>query len=164
MNNLTVFDTCLGWMGIMVSPKGLRKVILPQKSRDFVIDRIKCECDLIEDCDFTVFGDLPERLRCYLIGKIVDFSDKVDLEGATLFQQRVWWEIRSISYGETRSYAWVAEQLGCAKAARAVGQALGKNPVPIIIPCHRVISSDSSLGGYKGDIELKRQLLSLEIT
>jgi methylated-DNA-[protein]-cysteine S-methyltransferase len=73
------------------------------------------------------------------------------------------WEItRLIPYGETRSYAWVAEQIGQPRAVRAVGQALGKNPLPIIIPCHRVITSNGKLGGFGGGLEMKKRLLSLE--
>ncbi|GAI87660.1 unnamed protein product, partial [marine sediment metagenome] len=73
-----------------------------------------------------------------------------------------WEETRLIPYGETRSYAWVAKQVGKPKAARAVGQAMGSNPLPIIIPCHRVITSNGKLGGFGGGLEMKRQLLSLE--
>ena len=70
--------------------------------------------------------------------------------------------VRTIPYGETRSYGWVASHLGLPKAARAVGQALGRNPLPIIIPCHRVISSDGGLGGFGGGLGLKESLLRLE--
>jgi len=81
----------------------------------------------------------------------------------TPFQWKVLKATLSIPFGETRSYKWVAQKIGCPKAVRAVGQALRKNPYPIIIPCHRVIKSDGSLGGYVGTQSLrKKKLLELE--
>jgi len=74
----------------------------------------------------------------------------------------VWQATRLIPYGETRSYLWVAVQIGKPGAARAVGQALGRNPLPVIIPCHRVIASDGGLGGFTGGLVMKRRLLELE--
>ena len=103
-----------------------------------------------------------ERLKTYFSGYKVTFPDKLDLSGATPFQRKVWEITTIIPYGETRSYAWVAEQMGKSGAARAVGQALGTNPLPIIIPCHRVIASDGKLCGFGGGVERKRYLLSLE--
>jgi methylated-DNA-[protein]-cysteine S-methyltransferase len=76
----------------------------------------------------------------------------------------VWEKTRLIPYGKTRSYSWVAEQMGKPRAVRAVGQALGKNPLPIIIPCHRVIANNERLGGFSGGVEWKRYLLDLEAT
>ena len=109
-----------------------------------------------------LFKDLIERLNAYFSGKKTSFPDKLDLSSATDFQKKVWQITRSIPYGKTRSYKWVAETLGKPKATRAVGQALAKNPLPIIIPCHRVVASGSKLSGYSGGIELKRYLLELE--
>jgi len=90
------------------------------------------------------------------------FPDRLDLSGATPFQRMVWEATRLIPYGETRSYAWVAGQVNKPGAARAVGQALGRNPLPIIIPCHRVIRGDGSLGGFSNGLEVKERLLHLE--
>jgi len=109
-----------------------------------------------------LFDDLMERLRTYFSGHKVAFPDKLDLFRATHFQREVWEITRLIPYGETRSYAWVAEQIKRPKAMRAVGQALSKNPLPIIVPCHRVVASDGKLGGFSGGVEMKRCLLSLE--
>ena len=69
---------------------------------------------------------------------------------------------RHIRYGETRSYAWIARKMGKPRAMRAVGQALGRNPLPIIVPCHRVVAGDGGFGGFTGGIEMKRKLLKLE--
>ncbi len=80
----------------------------------------------------------------------------------TQFQKAVWRATAGIPYGETRSYAWVAKRIGNPRAVRAVGQALGANPVPIIIPCHRVIGSSGKLCGFAGGLALKQRLLELE--
>jgi len=109
-----------------------------------------------------LFKDLAERLRVYFGGHKVTFPDRLDLPGATAFQREVWETTRLIPYGETRSYTWVAEQIKKMGAARAVGLALSRNPLPIIIPCHRVVASDGKLSGFSGGVEMKKQLLSLE--
>lgn len=89
---------------------------------------------------------------------------KLDLSSLTPFQRKVLGAVKTIPYGETRSYKWVAERIGKPQAARAIGQALNKNPYPIIIPCHRVICSDGKLGGYSKGIQKKRSLLKKEGT
>ena len=83
------------------------------------------------------------------------------LEG-TEFEKEVWQTLREVPYGETRTYKWLAEKIGKPHAFRAVGNALGKNPIPIIYPCHRIIESDGSLGGYSSGIDIKRRLLEIE--
>ena len=157
-----LFDTCLGWMGVVGSPDGLRRVILPQESKEAVVSQVGGREYPFESRDFASFGDLPQRLKRYLEAEPVDFPDKLDLAGTTRFQQSVWQITRAIPYAETRSYAWVAGQLGLPRAARAVGQALGRNPVPIVVPCHRVIGSDGGLVGFGGGVETKKYLLRLE--
>jgi methylated-DNA-[protein]-cysteine S-methyltransferase len=103
-----------------------------------------------------------ERLKVYFSGHRIIFRDKLDLSRATHFQREVWEITKLVPYGETRSYAWVAEQMKKPQAVRAVGQALSKNPLPIIVPCHRVVASDGKLGGFGGGVEMKGHLLSLE--
>ena len=80
----------------------------------------------------------------------------------TYFQQLVWQKLAFIPYGETRSYQWLATEIFKPKACRAVGNANGKNPVPLIIPCHRVIQKNGALGGFTGGTHLKRYLINLE--
>lgn len=80
----------------------------------------------------------------------------------TEFEKKVWEALREIPYGETRTYKWLAEKIGRPQAFRAVGRALGKNPIPVIFPCHRVIETDGSIGGYSAGIEVKRRLLEIE--
>ena len=91
-----------------------------------------------------------------------DFTCNTEFAEGTKFEQKVWNILREIPYGETRTYKWVAEKTGQPNAYRAVGQALGKNPIPIIFACHRVIESDGALGGYSSGTEIKRRLLDLE--
>ncbi len=105
-----------------------------------------------------------KRLRAYFTGRKVEFPDTLDLSVATDFQREVWDATRLIPYGETRSYTWVAEQIKKPRAVRAVGQALGRNPLPVIVPCHRVLTSNGGLGGFSGGLEMKRFLLRLEAT
>jgi methylated-DNA-[protein]-cysteine S-methyltransferase len=88
----------------------------------------------------------------------------VDMSAGTPFQRRVWRAILRIPYGRVRSYQWVAMRVGGKQYARAVGMALGANPVPIVVPCHRIISHDGSLGGFGCGLPMKRRLLKLEGT
>ena len=97
----------------------------------------------------------------YLAGRRRQFTIPLDLEG-TPFQVRVWKALLEIPYGETRSYGAIARRIGRPQAARAVGSANRSNPIPIIVPCHRVIAGDGSLGGYAGGLEMKTRLLRLE--
>jgi O-6-methylguanine DNA methyltransferase len=105
-----------------------------------------------------------EELLEYLGGKRAFFSVPVDLSEVPDFQRRVLETARKIPFGEARPYAWVAERIGHPRAVRAVGTALGRNPVPLIVPCHRVWRSDGGLGGYLFGINVKSRLLQLERT
>lgn len=147
-------------MGILGSADGLRRVVLPQASPEAVLELFERDSTAIE-LDPSSFGDLPDRIKRYLSGEVVLFNDKLDLSGATPFQRAVWQATGSIPYGETRSYAWVAQQIG-RLGARAVGQALARNPLPIIIPCHRVIGGDGKMCGFSHGLEMKRHLLEIE--
>lgn len=102
-----------------------------------------------------------QQLTEYFQGKRRSFDLPLDLRG-TPFQRRVWDQLRRIPYGLTRSYGQVARAIGKPGAARAVGQATGANPVPIVVPCHRVIATGGGLGGYGGGLRLKRFLIALE--
>ena len=97
----------------------------------------------------------------YLEGKRRAFELALDLRG-TAFQQAVWGALRAIAYGETRSYTEVARAIGTPHAVRAVGAANGANPLALVVPCHRVIAADGTLGGYGGGLELKARLLAME--
>jgi methylated-DNA-[protein]-cysteine S-methyltransferase len=101
------------------------------------------------------------QLRAYFAGDLRVFDLPLDMQG-TAFQQRVWDELLKIPYGETRSYMQVAVAAGTPQAVRAVGAANGANPIPIVVPCHRVIGSSGKLTGYGGGLPLKKRLLELE--
>ncbi|MFF1417732.1 methylated-DNA--[protein]-cysteine S-methyltransferase [Streptomyces sp. NPDC058280] len=107
------------------------------------------------------FGETTRQLAAYFDGELTDFVLPMRLDG-TPFQLRVWEELRKIPYGETRSYGELAVTLGKPGASRAVGLANGKNPIGIIVPCHRVIGSTGSLTGYGGGLDRKQRLLRFE--
>jgi methylated-DNA-[protein]-cysteine S-methyltransferase len=109
------------------------------------------------------FPDAVDQLEAYFAGKRTGFDLELDLIGSE-FQRRVWQALLTIPYGETRSYGQIAEQIGAAGAARAVGLANGHNPIAIIVPCHRVIGASGSLTGYGGGLDRKRSLLEMEKT
>jgi O-6-methylguanine DNA methyltransferase len=102
-----------------------------------------------------------EQLQAYFAGERTTFDVRLDLQG-TAFERRVWKELLEIPFGETVSYRDIAERIGQPKACRAVGLANGRNPVPIIVPCHRMIGSNGTLTGYGGGLEIKERLLALE--
>lgn len=107
------------------------------------------------------FAEVIRQLQAYFRGELKEFDVQLAMEG-TEFQLRVWNALREIPYGETITYAQLAERIGNPKAVRAVGLANGSNPIPIIVPCHRVIGSDGSLTGFGGGLTTKKMLLELE--
>jgi O-6-methylguanine DNA methyltransferase len=109
----------------------------------------------------TLALETLRQLRAYFHNRLRTFDLPIDLQG-TDFQKRVWRELERIPFGETRSYLQVAKAIGAQKAIRAVGAANGANPIPIVIPCHRVIGSSGKLVGYGGGLPLKKRLLALE--
>lgn len=155
------FNTDMGWLGILASAKGLVGTTLPQRSAQEARQRLG---DNVNHATWSppLFEDLVGRFKAYFSGQKVDFPDELDLSRGTVFQRKVWETARLIPYGETRSYGWVAERAGRPRAARAVGQAMGRNPLAIIVPCHRVVASGGKLGGFGGGLEMKRRLLCLE--
>ena len=158
-----VFDAGAGWLGILGSVRGLRRITLPESSYDDALRRLGNDATHATYAP-GMFDDLMGRFRAYFDGRQVTFPDELDLSSATPFQRQVWTVTRHIPRGETRSYRWVAEQSGKPHASRVVGQALARNLLPIIIPCHRVVATDGQLGGYSGGLEMKRRFLSLEAT
>lgn len=111
--------------------------------------------------DDTAFADVREQLHAYFAGELQEFSLALAPAG-TPFQQSVWSALRAIPYGQTRSYLDIANVIGKPSACRAVGAANGANPLPIVVPCHRVIGANGTLTGFGGGIEVKRRLLALE--
>jgi len=159
----TVFQTNQGWMGILTSKDGILAATLPQTTRQQAFDLLG---EKVKQADFSPdkLSSLTQRFQDYYSGKKIEFPDALDFSGATEFQKQVWQAARQIPHGETRSYGWIAKQIGKPRAARAVGQALGKNPFLIVVPCHRVIAGDGTLGGFGCGLPAKQKLLKLEKT
>lgn len=109
----------------------------------------------------TGLEEYRDQLAEYLSGQRSEFTIKTDISG-TSFQESVWHELQKIPYGDTTNYTKIAEAIGHPKAVRAVGTAIGKNPLLMVIPCHRVLTKDNKLGGYRGGMAMKRDLLLLE--
>ena len=149
MDNLYFYDTNLGIIGIKDNNKAITEIFF---SKDRIGDDIK-ETDLIKAC----FRQLKE----YFEGKRKEFNVPIEAKG-TEFQNKVWKALLDIPYGETRSYKDIAIAIGNEKACRAIGMANNKNPISIIIPCHRVVGSNGKLIGYGGGLDKKEKLLNIE--
>ncbi|QOV34418.1 methylated-DNA--[protein]-cysteine S-methyltransferase [Streptomyces ferrugineus] len=111
--------------------------------------------------DETPFGETIDQLEAYFRGELKEFTLELRLNG-TEFQRRVWNQLCRIPYGETRSYGQLADALGNSGASRAVGLANGRNPIGIIVPCHRVVGTNGGLTGYGGGLDRKKRLLDFE--
>lgn len=148
-----VIATPVGRLTLVASSKGLQQVIFGAKK----LSTAKSVSSKANDH----LTQTEKQLREYFAGKRKKFSIKLDISG-TEFQESVWYALSKIAYGKTVSYAQQAKLVRKPKAFRAVGSANGKNPVSIILPCHRVIATDGTLGGYGGGLSIKRKLLALE--
>jgi methylated-DNA-[protein]-cysteine S-methyltransferase len=160
-----IFRTPWGWMGVSETTKGIDAVVLPKASRQAVLSELQAASTA--QLDAQVSSRLREartQLTDYLAGTRRSFDLSLDLSRGTSFQQKVWRALRRVSYGQLRSYQWVAVRVGGKQYARAVGIAVGANPMPIVIPCHRIVAQDTSLGGFSGGLPTKRKLLTLEGT
>ena len=151
----------LGWLLVGATDRGVCKVSLGDQPGP-LIDDLSAEFDNAERLrDDDGLGFWVERIVAYLEGWQPDINLPLDLR-ATAFQLKVWRELQAIPLGETRSYSEIAVAIGQPSASRAVANACARNPVALLIPCHRIIRADSSLGGYRWGIERKRALLDIE--
>ena len=141
-----------GRVKIVYSKKGIKEVAFPSKK--------SISGSAINPPLFV--KKAGKQLQLYYSGKKSSFTVPLDLTGHGKFELAVWRATKTIPYGQTCSYEWIAKRIGNPKSARAVGNALGKNPAPVIIPCHRVIKKNGSLGGFGGGTTWKKYLLSLE--
>lgn len=146
-----LFDTPLGTMALGAEEeRGLTRLYLPGQPTPRVASR---RTPLLREGE--------KQLLEYLAGQRRDFDLPLDPRG-TAFQKKVWAALRTIPWGETRSYRDIAQAVDCPRGFRAVGMANNRNPLPIFIPCHRVVGADGSLTGYAGGLEMKRALLAIE--
>ena len=152
-----IMDSPVGRLKLVASDNGLA-AILWQNDRP---SRVRLG-ELIEDERHPVLVETTRQLGEYFAGKRKTFSVALDMRG-TRFQKDVWKALLAIPFGETRSYADLAKRLGNPQATRAVGAANGRNPISIIVPCHRVIGSSGKLTGFAGGLDIKARLLDLEL-
>jgi methylated-DNA-[protein]-cysteine S-methyltransferase len=149
-------ETRCGRLTLIASDDGLRAVLWPDEQR-----REFAEAEIRDDPSHPIVTAAARQLDDYGAGRRSGFDLPLAVQG-TEFQQRVWRQVARIPYGETTTYGKIARQLGRPRAAQAVGAAVGRNPTPIVVPCHRVIGADGSLTGFGGGLELKRSLLNHE--
>jgi len=156
-----IFSTPWGWMGIAESQKGIDTIVLPKKSKEAVLSELNGKGTQTAS---ERLKTAKRQLIEYLSGRRDRFDLPLDLSKGTAFQRQVWRTLQRVPFGKLRSYQWVATRVGGRRYARAVGNAVGANPLPIVIPCHRIVAQDSSLGGFSGGLPTKRKLLTLEGT
>ncbi len=159
-----VFETRIGWVAVVGSAEGVSRTSLPEPSREQALGAVASAIDgaVLNPDALAPVRDLIVR---YCAGERIDLSSvNVDLKGASTFFTKAWQACKSIPAGETRTYAWLAESAGSPAAARGAGQAMARNPVPLLVPCHRVVGSDGGLHGFGGTVglPLKQRLLAME--
>jgi methylated-DNA-[protein]-cysteine S-methyltransferase len=159
-----LFDTAIGPCGVAWSERGLTRLQLPESDRSATERRLKARAARRADPPAAVREVIAEIQR-YLTGEAVDFSAvAIDLAKADAFQRKVYETARLLGWGQTASYGELALKIGEPGAAREVGQALARNPIPIVVPCHRIVASGSRIGGFSapGGTLTKKWLLALE--
>lgn len=176
-----LLKTRFGWCGIVFND-AVREIVLPSPDKQKILQRLRNSgystnpdgflaresgTGKINSAKFRKSKPVTrfiKNLKRYFNGEKVDFGSRIDLRDYSNFEQAVYKALMAIPYGRVRTYRWVAQKAGSPRASRAVGNALAKNPLPIIIPCHRVIKSDGSLGNFSaiGGPKLKEKLLKLE--
>lgn len=166
-----IFETPAGWVGAIASEAGVRRATIPQPTPADCADELGPELDFADAApdspgDPSHLDSFRRALQGYLEGDAVDFSHiPTDFSDAPPFMRSAWEACRSIPRGETRTYKWLAERAGRPNAPRAAGQAMARNRIPFLVPCHRVIASGGGLGGYgsgKSALSLKRWLIDQE--
>ena len=159
-----VFETAWGWVGVVGSSKGIRYCSLPEPTPLDALEHLADEMsEPLPERRPGAFEEFRVQLDEYFRGERREWDVALDLDDASDFFRRAWDACRTIPPGETRSYRWLAEQAGNARAARGAGQAMARNRVPLVVPCHRVIGSDGALHGFGGGgLPLKARLLNLE--
>ena len=160
--SMVVADTEMGWAGVALSARGIRYATLFHRNEQSARGELRAfgACDGEGAAHSLEVADL---LRAYARGDAVSLDHyPVDLPPCSEFQRDTWLALREIPRGETRSYGWLARRVGRAEAPRAVGAIVGANPIPLWLPCHRVVASDGTLHGFGGGLAMKQALLELE--
>lgn len=156
----TSFQSPLGPMTLAATHAGLAGVWFDGQRH--LPDELTAPSDWPTDATHPVLKKTTRQLTEYFAGQRRDFELQLDLSGGTAFQQAVWQALLGIATGQTTSYGRISQTIGNPAAVRAVGAAVGRNPVSIIVPCHRVLGADGSLTGYAGGLDRKTALLKLE--
>ena len=158
----TVTDSPFGPLTLAATRRGIVTVGLPNLGTDAVLDRLaqRISPRVLEAP--AGFDEARRELELYFEGRLREFDLPLDWQLTAGFRRKVLRATAGIPYGETRSYTEMADRAGNARAQRAAGSALGSNPIPIIVPCHRVLRSGGALGGYGGGLPMKERLLELE--
>jgi O-6-methylguanine DNA methyltransferase len=162
MHHVLIFKSRWGWMGLAASERGVAAIVLPRVSRSAVAAALPPEAASSNRPPSGTLLRARRQLKEYLGGTRTSFDLPLDLSRGTAFQRLVWKTLRAIPYGKLWSYRGLASRVGGVQYARAVGGAVGANPLPIIVPCHRVIAQDSTIGGFSSGLPAKRRLLALE--
>lgn len=158
----TIFKSPIGEILATRTERGLNFMTFPKNRWQRFFSALKKDENIVLIRDDRKFSKLGNNLKAYFSGRKVQFEGEFDLRGGTDFQKKVWRAMQKIPFGQTRSYGWLARQVGGKNKARAVGATCGSNPLPIVIPCHRVLREDGGLGGYGGGLGIKRKLLKIE--
>lgn len=158
----TAVDSPLGRLYLAMEAGELIALSLGEHAKAHIFEQLKLKNSEAEiKASKPAFNSTIKQLNEYFAGERFDFDLPLQLKGS-VFQKQVWNELLKIPYGKTISYGELAERIDSPGGMRAVGAANGQNPIPIIVPCHRVIAADGSLGGYTGGLEIKHKLLELE--
>jgi methylated-DNA-[protein]-cysteine S-methyltransferase len=155
----TTLESPLGQLRAFATDQGLRALLLPKND----VDSYPLDPEPVEHLKHPTFAGLARQLAEYFAGSRQQFDLPLDLVG-TEFQRLAWDALQTIPYGSTRSYSQQAAAIDRPRAVRAIGAANGRNPVSIIVPCHRVVGANGSLTGYAGGVDVKRFLLEHEQT
>ncbi len=158
-----LLETPLGWVAVLATSRGVRRTVLPRPTPEAALAALREAEGEIGPEDPARLRPVLDRLQAFYRGIPVTFDDvPVDLEGRPPFSRAVWKVVRQVPWGATVTYGEVARRLGKPRAARAVGRAMATNPVPPIVPCHRVIGHNGHLTGFGGRLGLKAHLLAQE--
>ncbi|MDQ2178917.1 methylated-DNA--[protein]-cysteine S-methyltransferase [Marinifilum sp. D714] len=149
-----IINTPIGDLLLLASDKGLKKILFEDQLKPF-------EISSTWEQSTEKLSEAKEQLLAYFNNQLIQFELQLDPDG-TVFQKQIWKELEEIPFGETKSYQDIANSIEKPNACRAIGMANSKNPIPIIIPCHRVIGKNGKLTGYAGGLDIKAKLLQIE--